>query len=233
MAAAVTAEAEVDGRRARRERGRQAVVDAMVDLIQKGCGLPTPEAVAEQAGVSVASLFRYFPTLDDLRAQVSARVHDRFAEHFEIPRMGEGPLPRRVDRFARARVALWEAIAPISRLTRARAYDHPPAADLLRKMQRQLADQAAMHFAPELAGRTPAAAADLIALITTATSFEAWDMLLHDFDRSPAQIVRVWCSALQALLAPTSDGALRAVSPSGHHRLQRPTPGARIPEQHL
>jgi AcrR family transcriptional regulator len=179
----------------------------MVDLIENGGGMPTPEAVAKQAGVSVASLFRYFPTLDDLREQVSARVHDRYGERFEIPRLGDGPLRLRINRFVRARVALWEAIAPISRLTRARAYDHPAAATLLRKMQRRLADQASVHFAPELAARSPAAAVNLVALITATTSFEAWDMLLSDFDRSPAQTVVVWSSALQALLAPPSGRA--------------------------
>lgn len=203
MAAPSTAdEAHRDGRRDRRERGRQAVVDAMVDLIQAGYGVPAPEAVAEQAGVSVASLFRYFPTLDDLRAQVSARVHERYADHFEIPDLAEGPLRSRIDRFVRARVSLWETIAPISRLTRARAHEHPEAADLLRELQRRLAVQVATHFAPEMAARKPAAAADLVALITATTSFEAWDILLHELDRSQAQVTRTWSSALQALLVP-------------------------------
>jgi hypothetical protein len=31
---------------------------------------------------------RGFPTLDDPRKQVGARVHDRYAERFEIPLQG-------------------------------------------------------------------------------------------------------------------------------------------------
>src|SRR5690606_23355552 len=42
-----------DGRRARRERGRQAVIDATLDLFLEGGERPTSEEVAARAGVSV------------------------------------------------------------------------------------------------------------------------------------------------------------------------------------
>ena len=63
----------IDGRRARRERGRLAVSDAVIDLVGEGNTDPTSEQVAERAGVSVASLFRYFETLEELRQETLRR----------------------------------------------------------------------------------------------------------------------------------------------------------------
>jgi AcrR family transcriptional regulator len=97
--------AAVDGRRARRERGRVAVVDAMVDLIQEGVVPPGADAVAERAGVSVASVFRYFDGLADLQEAAMVRYFERYRERFEVPGLGEGDLDERIERLVRARLA--------------------------------------------------------------------------------------------------------------------------------
>ena len=59
----------IDGRRARRERGRSAVIDAAFALAEEGKIPLTTELVAERSGVSAASIFRYFDGLDDLQYQ--------------------------------------------------------------------------------------------------------------------------------------------------------------------
>ena len=57
---------KIDGRRASRERNRDAVVDALLDLYREGNLSPGADAVAERSGLSRRSLFRYFDDLDDL-----------------------------------------------------------------------------------------------------------------------------------------------------------------------
>ena len=74
----------VDGRSARRERGRAAVIDAVVDLLQEGHAPPTTPQVVERAGISEASLFRYFRSIDDLQLEATARFLDRHAHLFEM-----------------------------------------------------------------------------------------------------------------------------------------------------
>ena len=193
----------LDGRRARRERGRLAVIDAMVDLIQEGHTPPTAEAIAERSGVSVASVFRYFDSLDDLQQEATTRFFERYAAAFEVPGIGAGTLGQRADRYARARLRLYETITPVARLTRARSIDHPTLAQNLHRMRRLLAEQARAHFAPELSRCTRAAADDVVGSISTLTSFESWDTLRHDLDRSPSQIRRAWVAAITALLPPS------------------------------
>jgi AcrR family transcriptional regulator len=192
--------AAVDGRRARRERGRVAVVDAMVDLIQEGVVPPGADAVAERAGVSVASVFRYFDGLADLQEAAMVRYFERYRERFEVPGLGEGDLDDRIERLVRARLALYPATEPVARLIRARSIEHPTLARGLGDIRGRLAAQVASHFAPELASRTPAAAAALAGTIATLTSFEAWDQLHHDLHRTRSQIQRAWITALVALL---------------------------------
>ncbi|MET0460294.1 MAG: TetR/AcrR family transcriptional regulator [Ilumatobacteraceae bacterium] len=190
----------VDGRRARRERGRLAVLDAMVDLVQEGHHPPAVELVAERAGVSVASVFRYFDGLDELQDATTARFLERHASLLEVGRIGEGRREARITRFVTARMTLYGSIAPIARFVRARSSQQPHLADSLGQMRRRLAEQVGVHFAPELAGLRPARRSDVIGAVATLTSFEAWDMLRQDLGRSDAGVRRIWTSALDAIL---------------------------------
>ena len=78
MATSGTDESELiddgaDGRVARRERNRDAVVDAIMLLIQSGETQPSMADVARLAGVSERSIFRHFETRDALFAAVIER----------------------------------------------------------------------------------------------------------------------------------------------------------------
>lgn len=191
--------ATVDGRRARRQRGRAAVMDATFDLLREGHSPPSVEAVAERAGVSVSSVFRYFDSIDDLRRQAVDHHFERFAPLFDIPELGEGGLADRVSRFVDARLAFYEAVGPIGRLARSRAGDVPPFAESLERVRTTLAGQVRAHFAAEIDALTPARGDDLVVLIDTITSFESWDLQRDTHQRSHRQIRRAWVTALTAL----------------------------------
>src|SRR5438128_1011303 len=69
------ASAEVDGRRLRREQNREAVLDALVELFAEGLYQPSANDIAERAGISPRSLFRYFDDIDDLnRATIERQL---------------------------------------------------------------------------------------------------------------------------------------------------------------
>lgn len=196
---AVAETPQVDGRRARRERGRASVVDAMFALLQEGQYPPTAEAIAERADVSASSVFRYFDSLDDLQHHTIERYFERFAHLFVIPSIGQGERGDRIARMIDARLDLYEAIGPLARLARARALDTPRLARTLAETRAMLTAQVRKHFAAELAVRTPARADDLVALIDSLTSFEAWDLLRSAHGRSRPQVRRAWVAGLQLL----------------------------------
>jgi AcrR family transcriptional regulator len=200
---AAPTETPVDGRNARRERGRQAVIDAVVQLLREGYAPPSTALVVERAGVSEATLYRYFDTITDLQFLATQRFLEQYSRLFEVPREGQGDLDQRIDRFVAARAELWGAIAPVAKLGRARAYDHPGMAELLAEARRNQAAQVARQFSVELAQLPPSAREDLVADAAVATSFEAWDFQRTDLGRTPAQVRRAWRTALRALFTST------------------------------
>lgn len=191
----------VDGRRARRERGRTAVVDALFALLQEQGVQPAVEDIAERAGVSVSSVFRYFDGLDDLREHAIARYFERYAPLFEVPNLGVGELARRIAGFVKARLHLYQAIAPIAHIARLRALETPQFATTLAATRAGSIRQVRAHFADELGSRTPTRADDLVAVIDSITSFESWELQRDTHGRSRPQIRRAWTDGLTAVLA--------------------------------
>lgn len=192
-----------DGRRARRERNRAAVIDAMFELIGDGHLPPSVDEVASRAQVSVSSVFRYFDNLDDLLQQTVARYFERFAPLFEVPAVPDGDVDDRIAALVGARLDLWEAIGPIARMARIRAAEQPKLAAVLAETRRDLEVQVRAHFAPDLDGLDRAEVDDRVALIDCLTAFESWDLLTGTHGRSRRLVDRAWTSGLHALLAPT------------------------------
>lgn len=188
-----------DGRRLRRERGRAAVIDAFFVLLAEGQRTPTAEAMAARADISQSSLFRYFDNLDDLQRQAIDTHFARHAEHFALPDQNGAPLATRIKGLVAARLDLHETVAPVARLARSRALGNPILDATLQVTRQELTAQVEHHFAPELDQLSPAVAGDLIDLVATLTSFEAWE-LLAETGRTRRQIQRAWTTALTALL---------------------------------
>src|SRR5580692_8817356 len=69
------ADGSTDGRRLRREQNREAVLSAMGELFAEGLYQPNVNEIAERAGLSPRSLFRYFDDVDDLhRATIEGQL---------------------------------------------------------------------------------------------------------------------------------------------------------------
>lgn len=191
--------ARVDGRRARRERNRAAVIDALLSLIDESHVPPSTDDIAERAGVSVSSLFRYFESLDDLQEQTIERHYERFAPLYEITAMGAGSRADRIDRLVDARITLYGSIAPVARLARSRSLDNPRLAARLAEMRTRFTRQIRDHFAPELATIPRADGNDLVVLIDTLTSFESWDIVRTTHGYSDRLLRRAWTAGVAGI----------------------------------
>ncbi|MFN3258569.1 MAG: TetR/AcrR family transcriptional regulator [Ilumatobacter sp.] len=167
----------IDGRRLRRERGRHAVVDATIDLILESGSLPPVDDIVERAGVSQASLFRYFDSLGALRESAIGRYFQRFDDVIGIAGIGEGSLADRVDRFVSARDDFYTRTAPMARLVRRQLVDVTEFADTIERLRSTFVDQIAQHFAAELDRQPAETAAQRAAVIGAMTSFESWEQL--------------------------------------------------------
>lgn len=192
--------AVTDGRRRRRELGRIAVVDAVIDLILDGGRAPTAEQIAERADVSVASVYRYFETLDELRQLGVQRYFERIDHLLAVPDIGDGPLTDRIDSLVSSRLEFYRVTEPMARMARHQALDIEQMRTTLARVRATLADQVAQHFAPELAALPPSDRRDRVAVIAALTSFEAWDLLQEQgLDRNAVR--RAWRTHLATLLS--------------------------------
>ena len=201
------ADTPIDGRRARRERGRTAVIDAAFELVSDGKIPLTAELVAERSGVSVASIFRYFDGLGDLQYQAVERFSDRYAPLLIV--IEGGSLAERIERFVDARIDLFGQAGPVMALGRLRALEHQPLLEASTDTKAALAAQVRGTFSNETSGASPARTAELVAVIDVFTSVEAWDLLSKTHARSTTQIARIWRRGVAALITDWNRGDTR------------------------
>jgi AcrR family transcriptional regulator len=140
----------VDGRRARRDRNLEHVLDTARQLFAEEHLLPGFDELARRSGVSVRSLYRYFPDQDALVSAAIERSMRRGIELARIPGFGRGSFAERLDAFVDNRVALYEQRIAGYRAALHYAGTIPPLADALQQSRMFLRDQVATQFAPEL-----------------------------------------------------------------------------------
>ncbi|NNE72502.1 MAG: TetR/AcrR family transcriptional regulator [Acidimicrobiales bacterium] len=192
---------ETDGRRARRDRNRDAVVDALLDLITEGDPNPGVAEVAERSGVSHRSVFRYFDDLQDLFEVAIAKSSERFAPYFQIHEFGEGPLDSRIANLVQQRRTLFEVAGPVMRAGRLRAPTQPIIANDLAETRQLSRRQLKMHFAAELGAASKTDRPRLLAAIDAVSSFESWRLWRDSSGMTEAQAAATLSTALHRLLA--------------------------------
>jgi TetR/AcrR family transcriptional regulator, regulator of autoinduction and epiphytic fitness len=187
-----------DGRRARAERTRAAIISAFIQLISEGEGKPTGAQIAGKAGTSIRALWANFADLESLYEATGRVLLARQDERtVDIP--VELPLPERIDRFCAQRAGLLEDIAPFARASRVRE----PFSVALRHNRRRFLDRAAANveqvFAPELAeaGRDRD---DLVLAITASTSWSWWSVLRDDFELDVPRCTEIMSDTLSRVL---------------------------------
>lgn len=142
------AEVVRDGRRLRAERGRSAVVQATFDLIQEG-GNPTIAEIADRAGISERTVFRYFPDRDTLMAAVASEVVPLVAPLLEATRP-DGDLATRARALVAARVELIRIGGQFARSVEMNAPRSQLAKDLIALRVERLRSQTGDFLAPEI-----------------------------------------------------------------------------------
>jgi AcrR family transcriptional regulator len=187
---------EVDGRRLRRDQNREAVIDALLALFGEGVYEPSTNEIAERAGLSPRSLFRYFEDLDDLHRAAAQRQLQRARPLLDLGVEPGAPTATKIDHLVQARLRLYEEIAPAARATRVCAHRHAVLARELRTNRTYLRNQMCELFAPELAG----AGAGLLPALDVLCSFESYELLREAHGLSRAKIATALRAALTTLL---------------------------------
>ncbi|MEQ1786735.1 MAG: TetR/AcrR family transcriptional regulator [Acidimicrobiales bacterium] len=196
-----TTDDAVDGRRLRRDRNREAVVQALLGLYREGNLTPSTDEIAERAGISARSLFRYFDDVDALVRTAVERQQAHLAPLFAVSARPSQPLGERVDRFVADRARLLDAMGPVGQLARSIAPRQPQVSAELGRIRAVLRAQVVEVFGPELA-RVPTDEHDaVLAALDVACSWEARHLLCHDQRLGKAAAGRVMALSIHRLLA--------------------------------
>jgi AcrR family transcriptional regulator len=192
--------AELDGRRARRGRNREAVVDALLELFREGELNPSVAMVAERSGISLRSVFRYFDDLDEMGRIAIQRHLDEVGYLFDLPKLGEGSRADRIAALVTQRASLYERVAPVVRAAMLRAPFQPVIAEGLAARRALMRDQLQRQFAPELAALPAAETVLIVGAADAFASFEVLELLRLDQKLSAADAVAVIRTSLDRLL---------------------------------
>ena len=199
-----------DGRRARAERSRDAVVDAILELLYEGNRQPGAADIAERAGVSLRSVFRHFDDLETLHAVAVAKHVELISPLFELvlPVDATGapaPVGRRIEAVVRQRAKLYEEMVLV-RVVAERLRDRSSSIRAgLERSNRILKAQLLDAFAPELDGRDKAGRRAFGDALDLAASYAAWRQLREDQGLSAARAAATTELLLTALLTTGAD----------------------------
>jgi TetR/AcrR family transcriptional regulator, regulator of autoinduction and epiphytic fitness len=191
-----------DGRSARRDRTRAAVVEAVIALVREGELKPTGAKIAARAGVSPRALWLGFADLDAVWDATARELLVRQEQRCD-PIPPELPRAERVRRYCARRAAAHEAIAPFGRASRR---GEPYSAVLVRSRRRfveRVAAEVEDVFAPELALAGPARSG-LVDTLTACSSWAWWSVLRDDRDLDAERAEQVLATTVASLL----DGVL-------------------------
>ena len=137
--------ASIDGRRARRDRNRETVVDAILSLYQEGNVSPSLVEIADRSGVSHRSVFRYFQDLEELYRVAIERHHAMLEPFLQFDDAPAGDPAERIEQFVDHRFDLYERVAPVARVGRMHALRSDVLMDNLTRNRSRLRRQARAH----------------------------------------------------------------------------------------
>jgi len=189
-----------DGRRLRRALNREAVVDALLDLYAQGNLRPSTDEIAERAGISPRSLFRYFEDADDLAGEAVARQQARVLPVLPVEAAPEDPFADRVAALVGQRLRLFATLGKAAHVSRLRAPFQPRLAESLAQARRFLRGQVQTLFGPELAALPDDRADATLAAVDALTSYETYQLLTEDRGFGLDEVRSVLTVSLTALL---------------------------------
>ena len=194
----------VDGRTARRDRGRTAALEAALELFEEENLEPTPEQIAERAGISTRSVYRYFEDRDSLVRAIIAHKQLQILPLFQIEDAGQGELHVRLSRFVDSRLRVHEAIGAMARAMTIKASSDPVIREQVEFRKSIFRKQVKRIFAHEFDRMNEHESAAALNAVDALTQVESLDRYIVDLGYSADTTRELLLSALRSLVTPRS-----------------------------
>lgn len=181
-----------DGRRMRAERGRAAVLTAAYELVNSG-GPTTIAMIAERAGVSERTVFRYFPDREALMAGIAGELFpiiEPYVSH-DVP---DGDFAMRLEELLRRRVELVQIGGRFAAAVDHEAHSSPLGQALRALRMEQLREQTRLFIGADVVERNASVMPVIDALLDHAAITRLLDA------NSPDEVVGMLRVAVERLL---------------------------------
>lgn len=184
-----------DGRRERSRTSRSKIIQATMDLIREGNLDPSAALVAQEADVSLRSVFHHFKDKESLRREIDHILVQAYSPILQAPYRSADPAGQ-LDELIERRCEVYENVAPFRIATWSARHRSPFLSANHQQLYERDKDMLNAILPPELQTDTIAGKAILIA-----TSFDTWRMLRQDEGLPPRETVRI----IKALVRGTLD----------------------------
>ena len=139
----------LDGRRERGARNKEAVVSALLELYSQGEVQPPAARIAEMAGVSERSVFRYFDDMEDLASCAITVQWERVRDLYETLD-SSGDLTQRINSIVDHRLKLYDKVGNVMRVAVVAAYKSQVVASAVKERRLIMGRRALQQFENEL-----------------------------------------------------------------------------------
>ncbi len=185
-----------DGRRLRSERSRQAIIDAMLGLVEEGVLVPTAQQVSQRAGVGIRSVFRHFTDMECLFATADTKIRAQYQGLFAGGDRA-GSLEERLLHAVEQRALAYEAVGNHLLTTRAQLWRYPVLREQYTRLQRQLRKDLD-DWLPELKTLAP----EEREMVDAVASFEHWNRLREQQGLNKKSSIRMTARLLCRIISP-------------------------------
>ena len=172
----------VDGRRERAVKTRQAIIFAVISLLEEGIADAPASEIALRAGLSLRTIFMHFPTQEALTLAIMDELDKRHLQKVAT-RTPDGLFGARFEEFIERRAALLERLITYSRSAAALSQSSAIVARR-RKIRRRLRREIEVTFASELAILGKANGAAILNAAAALCESDAWNNLRRNYDLS-------------------------------------------------
>jgi AcrR family transcriptional regulator len=193
-------EPKPDGRKARSQRSRAAIVQALLAFIREGKAQPSVTEIALRAKVSRRVVFNQFKDIESLRAAcLLSFAREENARHWR-PVSPDLALPERLHAFVRVRSERLEFVTPFRRASILLAPLSPRITEAVRAAAGRAHAEVRAVFDSEIRQLPPARGGRLAALLISACSWPLWDLLRQDLNLSQRRAREAMAAMVEAVI---------------------------------
>lgn len=186
---------EIDGRRARSERSRQQIIEALFKLVRSGEINPSAGKVAEKANVSLRTVFRHFEEIDSLYREMANQCEARFMPTLTRP-FEAGDWKGRLLELRDRRMSFFEDVMFLRICTEARRYQSDVIMDDYKRFFRLERASLEALLPDHVQSNT-----ELMALIDVALCFDTYRRLRQETRLSPEKAQATVAGLLDIIVA--------------------------------